>query len=301
MARAPLTGGIELEYETFGSPESPATLLVMGLGAQLIAWPEPFCRQLAEHGRFVIRFDNRDVGLSTKIDDHTVDLGELFEAVIAGTALPEIPYSLSDMATDAIGLLDHLGIDRAHVVGASLGGMIAQTLAIEHPDRLISVTSIMSTVGDPAYGQTSPEATAVLVAPAPRSREEAIEGAGKFAVIGSQRYFDLAEMEATVAAAWDRGLCPEGFVRQLAARFASGDRSALLGSVEVPMLVVHGLDDCLVAPSGGRRTAELVPGAHLLELADMGHDLPEPLWPLLIGAIIGHGDIALTQSGGHTR
>ncbi len=290
MTSAALPSGIELEYDTFGSPDDPALLLVMGFTAQMIAWDEQFCRQLAERGRYVIRFDNRDCGLSTKLDGHAIDPMAVMAAALGGGELPPVPYTLSDMAADGVGLLDHLGIGEAHVAGASMGGMIVQTMAIEHPDRLLSVTSIMSTIGDTAYGAPTPEAIQVLLTPPPPTRDEMIARSAEFRVWASKRYFD-AELTAQMAArSFDRSYYPEGATRQLAAIYASGDRTGQLRSVTVPMLVIHGLDDTLINPSGGRRTAELVPGAHLLELADMGHDLPAPLWPLVTGAIVAHGD-----------
>jgi pimeloyl-ACP methyl ester carboxylesterase len=296
MSRAALQRGIELEYDAFGSPTDPTLLLVMGFTAQMITWDEGFCRGLADRGRFVVRFDNRDCGLSTKLDGREVDPMAVMSAYLAGEPLPPVPYTLSDMAADAIGLLDHLGVDRAHVVGQSMGGMIVQTMAIEHPDRLLSVTSIMSTIGDPAYGEPAPDALEVLLAPPPADRAEAIERSADYAVWGSKKYFDLERARRLAAESHDRSYYPEGASRQMAAMLASGDRTALLAGVTVPMLVIHGLDDTLITPSGGRRTAELVPGAHLLELADMGHDLPEPLWPLITGAIIAHGDVATTRA-----
>lgn len=197
------------------------------------------------------------------------------------------------MASDVVGMLDALNIDRSHVAGASMGGMIVQMLAIEHPDRLLSATSIMSTVGDPAYGQAEPEAVSVLLGPPPTDRDEAMELGRRMSVWSSGRYFDADEQAERLGEAWDRSAYTAGGPRQLAAIYATGDRSERLSSVEVPMLVIHGLDDTLIAPSGGRRTAELVPRAHLLEVADMGHDLPEPLWPLLAGAILGHTESAI--------
>jgi pimeloyl-ACP methyl ester carboxylesterase len=292
MSRATLPSGIELEYDTFGSPDHPALLLVMGFGAQMILWDEGFCEMLAARGRYVIRFDNRDCGLSSKLDGQIVDAGAVMGAVLAGGELPDVPYTLSDMAADAIGLLDALGIDRAHVAGASMGGMIVQTMAIEHPERLLSVTSIMSTIGDQQYGQAAPEAMSVLLSPPPATREENIARSADTATWASRRYFDPARAADVAARSFDRSFYPEGSGRQLAAIFASGDRSEALTGVDLPFLVIHGLDDTLIDPSGGRRTAELVPGAHLLLVADMGHDLPEPLWPLIVGAIVGHGDVA---------
>lgn len=296
MPRAALDHGIELEYDTFGSSDDPALVLVMGFTAQMTAWEPDFCRQLADRGRFVVRFDNRDCGLSSKLDGQDVDPMAFIAAATAGQPVPPAPYGLSDMAADVVGLLDHLGRDRAHVVGASMGGMIVQTLAIEHAERLLSATSIMSTVGDLAYGQATPEALGVLLTPPAPTREAAVERAGAFAVWSSKRWFDVDKAKARMGAAFDRSFYPEGATRQLAAIYVSGDRTEALRSVTTPTLVIHGLDDTLIAPSGGRRTAELVPGAHLLEVADMGHDLPEPLWPLITGAIVSHGDVAVAAS-----
>lgn len=293
MTIAVLSSGIELEYDTFGSPTDPALLLVMGFTAQMTGWDESFCRQLAAGGRFVIRFDNRDCGLSTKLDGQFVDSAAVMAAVMEATQVPPVPYTLSDMAADGIGLLDVLGIERAHVAGASMGGMIVQTMAIEHPQRLLSVTSIMSTIGDLEYGQATAEALQVILAPPPEGREQAIAMAPEYGVWGSKRYFDPDRARRLAAASYDRSSYPEGATRQLAAIYASGDRTEQLRQVSVPMLVIHGLDDTLINPSGGRRTAELVQGSHLLEVADMGHDLPEPLWPLLVAAIVAHGDVAV--------
>lgn len=290
MSRATLPSGIELEYDTFGSPDDPALLLVMGFTAQMTTWSPGFCERLAAGGRHVIRFDNRDCGLSTKLDGVEVDGAAVMMAAMMGAELPAVPYTLSDMAADGIGLLGELGIDQAHVVGASMGGMIVQTMAIEHADRLLSATSIMSTVGDPTYGAPSPEALEVLLRPPTGDRDAIIAGAADFAVWSSKKHFDADLARELAAANYDRSFYPEGSSRQLAAIFASGDRSEALAEVDLPFLVVHGLDDRLIDPSGGRRTAELVPGAHLLLVADMGHDLPEPLWPLVAPAIIGIGD-----------
>ena len=292
MTRATLPTGIELEYDTVGSPDDPTVLLVMGFTAQMTAWDERFCRMIADRGRHVVRFDNRDCGWSTKLDGRHVDPMAVMQAYLAGRPLPSVPYTLSDMAADGIGLLDHLGIEQAHVVGASMGGMIVQTMAIEHPDRLSSVTSVMSTIGDLAYGRPTSEALTALLTPPPADRDAYIARASDWAVWSSKRHFDLDAARARAAADFDRSYYPEGASRQLAAIYASGDRTALLPSVRVPMLVIHGLDDTLIDPSGGRRTAELVPGATLLEVEDMGHDMPVPLWPMLVDAIVDHGDRA---------
>jgi pimeloyl-ACP methyl ester carboxylesterase len=291
-----LPSGIELEYDTFGSPNDPAVLLVMGFTAQMVAWDERFCEQIADRGRFVIRFDNRDCGLSSKLDGHEVDVMAVMGAALARAELPAVPYTLSDMAADAIGLLDHLDIERAHVVGASMGGMIVQTMAIERAERLLSVTSIMSTVGDPEYGAAAPEALNVLLAPPPPTRDEVVARSADYAVWSSKRYFDAERVAELAGRGYDRSFYPEGAGRQLAAIYATGDRSELLPSVTTPMLVIHGLDDRLITPSGGRRTAELVPGSHLIELADMGHDMPEPLWPMIVGALVAHTEITTLQA-----
>lgn len=288
MTRAALSSGIELEYDTFGDPADPALLLVMGFTAQMTAWQEGFCRLLADGGRYVMRYDNRDCGLSSKLDGVVVDPISVMGAVLSGGELPEVPYTLSEMAADGIGLLDHLGIERAHVVGASMGGMIVQTMAIEHPDRLLSMTSIMSTVGDTQYGTPAPEALEVLLSPPPADRDGVVARSVDMAVWSSKRYFDAEATQRLAGFHYDRSFYPEGASRQLAAIYASGDRSESLRDVRVPSLAIHGLDDTLIHPSGGRRTAELIPGAHLLEVADMGHDMPEPLWPLLTAAVLGH-------------
>jgi pimeloyl-ACP methyl ester carboxylesterase len=209
-------------------------------------------------------------------------------AIVGGGPVPDVPYLLSDMADDAIGLLDHLGVDRAHVVGASMGGMIVQTMAIEHPDRIASMVSVMSTPGDRSVGQPAPEAMAVLLRPPAADRDAYIEGAVGTAVFASKRHFDPDRVRRIAAMSFDRAFYPEGATRQLAAIFASGDRSDQLRELRVPSLVIHGRDDTLIMLNGGERTAELIPGANLLVLGDMGHDLPEPLWPSIVGAITNH-------------
>ena len=288
MPRAPLPSGIELEYETFGSADDPTILLVMGFAVQLIHWDVGFCELLVAEGYQVVRFDNRDCGLSTHLDGQAVEPMAVMMAIVGGAPVPEVPYLLSDMAADAIGLLDHLGVDRAHIVGASMGGMIVQAMAIEHPDRVASMVSVMSTPGDTSVGQPAPEAMAVLLRPPPADRDAYIEGAVDTAVFASKRHFDPDRVRRIAAMSFDRAFYPEGATRQLAAIFASGDRSEKLREVRVPSLVIHGRDDTLIMLSGGERTAELIPGANLLVLGDMGHDLPEPLWPLVVGAIANH-------------
>jgi pimeloyl-ACP methyl ester carboxylesterase len=285
------TDDITIEYETFGNPTDPTLLLIMGLGTQLIGWEAGFCTRLADQGHFVVRFDNRDCGLSTHLDGVPVDLGAIVTWLAGGSAgpSPAAPYLLSDMAGDAVGLLDHLAIDRAHVVGASMGGMIAQTMAIEHPARVITLTSIMSHTGEPEFGAPTAEALAGLLTPPPSDRDGYIERSVKnWRIFAPHRNFDEDHIRRRAAAAFDRAFYPEGIGRQLAAVVASGDRVAGLSELSVPTLVLHGRLDTLVQRSGGERTAELVPGANLVVVGDMGHDLPEPLWPFIVDVIGAH-------------
>jgi pimeloyl-ACP methyl ester carboxylesterase len=279
---------IELEYDTFGSSDDPALLLIMGFTAQLTSWPEDFCKRFADQGFFVIRFDNRDCGLSTKLDGVVVDVGAVMMAALSEQPLPPVPYTLSDMAADAVGLLDHLGIERAHVLGASMGGMIAQTVAIEHPTRCLSLISVMSMPGEPEVGQPTPEAAAALLAAPPLERDAYIAASPSWMTWHSKKYRDEDRTKTQAAADFDRSFYPEGSARQLAAIYASGRRTVGLASLKVPTLVVHGRDDTLITPSGGLRTAELIEGANLLLVADMGHDLPEPIWPVFIDAVVSH-------------
>ena len=283
------SGSIVLEYETFGSPHDPAILLVMGFGTQLLGWDADFCRLLAARGLHVIRYDNRDCGLSTKLDDRPVELMDLIGALTAGDvdrARTLAPYTLRDLACDGIGLLHGLGIDRAHVVGSSMGGMIAQKMAIEFPESVLSLTSMMSSTGEPAYGQATPEAQQVLLTPRPADRDGYIAAAERELIWASRRYGDPAALRALAAASYDRSYYPAGIPRQLAAMILDGSRAAALRALTVPTLVIHGRDDTAIDPSGGRRTAELVPGSHFLLVDDMGHDRPRELWPTLVDAIV---------------
>lgn len=280
--------GIDIEYLTDGDPADPPLLLVMGLGAQLITWPQGFVDGLCERGYFVIRYDNRDSGFSTKFEG-TPEIGALF-----GGDATSAPYRIEDMADDAAGLLTEIGIARAHVVGASLGGMITQALAIHHQDRFLSACSIMSTTGDRAVGAPTGEAISALLRPIATSREEAIEAsvAGSH-VIGSPAYpVDEQVLRTRAAAAYDRSYCPEGTARQLAAILASPDRTEGLRGVELPFLVLHGEADPLVTLSGGQATAEAVPGAKLITYPGMGHDLPEALWSEITDAIAANTGLA---------
>ncbi len=277
--------GITIAYETEGDPSAPPVLLVMGLGAQLTAWDPEFCRGLADAGFFVIRYDNRDVGKSTWFDDTGApDLGGLLD----GTWTP--PYSMADLAADGAGLLDALGIDAAHVVGVSMGGMIAQTFAIAYPERTWTLTSIMSTTGDPTVGQPHPEALeTLLVAPA-TSRDGAIDQAvTTWKVIGSPGFpFDEAAIRERAASDYDRGFHPAGTGRQMGAILTQPDRTAALGALTIPTLVIHGAADPLVDPSGGRATADAIPNARLQLIPDMGHDLPPVLFPQVVADLAEH-------------
>ncbi len=268
--------GIEVAYERFGDPGAPPVLLMMGGGAQMINWPEGFCAELLSRGVHAIRFDNRDTGLSSHFPDAPVpDL----QAAVAGD-LSSASYTLSDMAADTIGLLDVLGFDSAHIVGASMGGMIAQTIAIEHPARVRSLTSMMSTTGNRSAGQPNLAAIAGLGAP-PDDRQGFIDWQVRaFRVVGSPGFeFDEPAVADRAGRSYDRGHDHLGMVRQSVAVLASGDRTARLRSLRVPTLVLHGADDVMCDVSGGRATAAAVPGAKLVIIDGMGHSLPRQLWP----------------------
>lgn len=289
MAQALLPSGITIEFETMGDASHPTLLWIMGFGAQLSAWDERFMQLFVASGYHVVRFDNRDCGLSHKHDGVMVEVDKVTMAAIMGDPSPvPVPYTLTDMALDAVGVLDHLGIDKAHIIGASMGGMIAQTVAIQHPHRTHSLVSIMSVPGDLAYGTPTDEALAGLLAAPSPNRDEYIESAKTWAIWGSKKYFNLEDARARAAREFDRSFYPEGTHRQLAAIYASGDRSEALSQLNVPTLVIHGTDDTLLTPSGGDRVAELIPGSVLLKVKDMGHDMPEPLWPLYVDAITSH-------------
>ena len=281
--------GVDIEYLTEGDPSDPALLLVMGLGAQLITWPEGFVDGLRQRGFFVIRFDNRDSGLSTKFEG-LPDIMTLF----AGTDLSSTPYRIEDMADDAAALLGALGIAQAHVVGVSMGGMITQALVINHPDLFLSASSIMSTTGDRAVGAPTGEAMTALLRPAATSREEAIQaGVEGSLVIGSPGYpTDEGILRERAAAAYDRSYCPDGTVRQLGAILGSPDRTEGLHGVGIPFLVVHGEADPLVTLSGGEATAAAVSGSKLLTIPGMGHDLPQALWDTVTDAIVANVELA---------
>lgn len=273
--------GIELFYVDEGGPGGDPLLLVTGLAAQLTAWPQPLVEDLVGRGFRAIRLDNRDAGLSTQMEGRR---GDIFEVLADPSTAP---YLLADMAADCVALLDHLGIQQVHVVGLSMGGMIAQTMVIDHPSRVRSLCSIMSTTGSWEVGQPTPEAMMAVLTPAPTDREAVIQrGVEVSAIIGSKTHpMSPEEIRERSGAAYDRAFRPEGSARQLAAILASGDRTRALRRVKVPTVVIHGLQDALVQSDGGRATAAAIPGADLIELPDMGHDLPAHLLPVIADAI----------------
>jgi pimeloyl-ACP methyl ester carboxylesterase len=282
-----IANGIRIEYDTFGGRDDRPLLLVMGLGAQMIAWQDEFCEQLADAGHYVVRFDNRDVGLSEKLDDAGVpDMAAMVAAMLAGEPV-EAPYTLDDMAADAADLLAALEIERANICGASLGGMIVQTMAINSPERVTSMTSIMSSTGNPEVPSGTPEAMAALMSPPGKDRDEHIERAVRVGrAVGSRVYpADESEMRDRAARAFDRSFYPLGVARQMAAAAAHGNRKAALAALRVPTLVIHGKDDPLVPVEGGLDTHEAIPEAELLVIDGMAHDLPRPLWGELVGGI----------------
>ena len=289
--------GIAIEYDTFGVSNRPVVLLIMGLGAQMTLWPIEFCEALVDRGFHVIRYDNRDIGLSSKFDQAGIpDMAAMMMAVMTGKK-PDAAYSLHDMATDAIGLLDALGIDQAHVVGASMGGMIAQVVAATYPSRVRSLTSIMSTTGNPAVPPAQPEAMAVLTnRPTTTDTDSLVAFMVNAArVIGSPAYPSNEDRLITrVRSDLARSYSPTGYMRQMAAIIASGDRRAQLASITAPTLVIHGDADPLVSVEGGRDTAANITGAELKIIPGMGHDLPLPLVDTIADAIAG---IALRVEG----
>jgi pimeloyl-ACP methyl ester carboxylesterase len=282
---------IRIEYETFGNPSSPPLLLIIGLGSQMIYWDESFCRQLAEAGLYVIRFDNRDVGLSTKWDQTgTPDVMDVIGKLMAGQKVTP-PYTIEDMAADAVGLLDALSIEKAHICGMSMGGMIAQALAIGYPRRVLSLTSIYSTTGNPDLPRPKPEVMGLLLTPPPQERKPFIEFNLKVfrAITGPRFGFDEKWVRKLMGLAYDRSFCPQGDARQLVAILTQGNRKAGLKGVKVPTLVIHGDADPLVPMEAGKDTAEAVSGAKLKIIEGMGHDLPHgELWAQIAKDIIAH-------------
>ena len=283
-AQTAQANGLELVYDTFGDPSAPPLLLVMGLGAQMIGWDEQFCKQLAAQGYWVIRFDNRDVGLSTKFKEAgLIDVMALIQGEVV-----EVPYLLSDMADDAVGLLDALGIERAHVVGNSMGGMIVQMMAINHSQRLRTLTSIMSTTADPNLPRGTQEALGILLRPSPTDKEGYLKHSLMVSRVFAGTYFDKVRALKRAERAYERGLSPDGSNRQSAAVIASGSYKEALKGVSVPTLVIHGNADPVVPVEAGIDTAESIPEAELLIIEGMGHSLPIEKWPEIVGAIARH-------------
>ena len=288
--------GIEVAYETFGDPADETVLLIMGLGVQMLGWDEEFCRLLAGRGYRVVRFDNRDVGHSTKIEGGPrPDV----MAAVAGDG-SSASYLLDDMADDCMALLDELGADAAHLVGASQGGMIAQTMAIRHPDWVLSLTSIMSTTGERAVGQPHPEAIPALLTRPPEGRQGFIDFVVEaWKVIGSPGFeADDEALRARARASYDRGIFPDGTARQLVAIIASGDRTEGLRQLDVPTTVIHGTNDILIDVSGGKATAAAIPDARLELIEGMGHDLPRQLWPRFVELIVETAERVRARAAG---
>jgi pimeloyl-ACP methyl ester carboxylesterase len=291
--------GLDLAYDEFGDPGHPVMLLVMGLGTQMIAWPEEFCLGLAARGYRVIRFDNRDIGLSEKMEGAAVP-GVLRLAASARLNLPvKVPYKLQDMAEDAIGLLDALDIKAAHLVGASMGGMIAQLIAGHHPYRVLSLTSIMSTSGCRSLPGADRKVSLHMVRRPTNGDAQALQeyAMRTWRLIGSPAYQPSDEaLREKLALSYQRSYYPDGHRRQMAAIMASGDRVAVLKKVVAPTLVIHGKADPLVPVAGGIDTARLIAGAKLELIDGMGHDLPQPLLPHFVELIGTHADGALKLS-----
>jgi len=285
-------GPVELVYETIGDPADVPMLLVMGLGMQLIHWDRGLCELLAERGFHVIRFDNRDAGLSTKIRGPVPNVMRL----MAGLPMP-VPYLLDDMAADALGLLDDLGIERAHVVGTSMGGMIAQTMAIQRPERVLSLASMLSTTGDRRVGTPKLRVWSLMMRRAPQERDAYIDYFTRvFRMIGSPAYRrDENRLRELAAATYDRCHYPAGTARQLGAIMASGSRTAALRRLDVPTVVIHGESDPLVPLRAGVATARAIPNAELIAIPGMGHDMPEQLWPTFVDAIAKNADRAAAR------
>ena len=287
------SNGIELAYDSFGDPAAQPLLLIMGLGTQMIAWDEVFCEQLAARGYRVIRFDNRDIGQSARLASAGVpDIGKLLTQALSGVPVDaaSVPYTLADMAADAVGLLDALGIGSAHIVGASMGGAIGQELALRYPMRVRTLVSIMSTSGAPGLPPPKPEALQVLLTPAPTDRAGYIERQQRvMKILRAGAYPDEEALDAARAErAFERGLNPAGYARQLAAIIASGSRRERLASLRTPTLVIHGDVDPLVPIECGIDVARSVPGARMVTIPGMGHALPRTTWAPIVDAIAEH-------------
>lgn len=288
---APVSPGVELCYQTFGDPSGDPLLLVMGLGGPMTWWDPDLCRLLADDGFHVVRYDNRDTGRSTKVA-HRVRRSDLLRGFATGRA--RTAYTLTDLADDAVALLDHLGLEQAHLAGVSMGGMIAQTVAIEHPDRVLSLTSIMSTTGKRTVGWQSPQLLPMLIAPRRPGREAYVNAsAAMWKVIGSPEHpVALEDQRARAEETFDRGFSASGVMRQMLAVVTQENRTSRLRSLSIPATVIHGLADPMVHVSGGRATAAAIPGAELLLVPGMGHDLPPALFETYADAIRATADRA---------
>lgn len=281
---APVRADVELCYQTYGDPGDPTVLLVMGLGGHLTWWPDRMCRMLALEGFHVVRYDNRDVGRSTRVRAR-VGKASVVQAFLGRPVAA--PYTMADLAEDGVLLLDHLGVDRAHVAGVSMGGMIAQTIAVDHPDRVLSLTSIMSTTGNRRVGWQHPRLIPSLLSPRRPDLESYVASTALMArLIGSPAYTDTPEgIRARAVETHGRGVSGSGILRQMLAILTQPDRTRALGGLRIPVSVVHGKQDRMVHVSGGRATAAAVPGARLTLVEGMGHDLPAGLWPLFVDVI----------------
>jgi pimeloyl-ACP methyl ester carboxylesterase len=276
-------GDIDICYETFGDPADPAMLLIMGLGTQMLAWHEDFCAELAGRGFFVVRYDNRDIGRSTILGEAPIPtLGQILRRDKRAAS-----YTLAEMAADGVGLLDHLGIERAHLVGASMGGMIAQTIAARRPERVLSLTSIMSSTGSRWRGQPALKTYRQFLRPVSTDRATYIaQTAALFDIIGSPGFDrDEPALRDLLGRMYDRSHDPGSSSRQLAAILASGNRTAELRRITAPTVVIHGTDDPMVRPRNGRSLARAIPGARFVVVDGMGHDLPEPVWRPVVEAL----------------
>lgn len=285
-------GETTIHYETFGDPAHPTLLLVNGLGSQLINWEPEFCQLLVAKGFHVVVFDNRDVGLTSKTDGSPPDFGAFMARLRAGESVSGVPYTLADMAADALAVADAVGAEEVHIAGMSMGGMIVQRMAIDHSDRVLSMTSIMSTTGAPGVGSATPEALESLVTPPPTNRQDYIEHVVETRRITGGSHYLADYWREQVAAAYDRNFNPVGSAFQMTAIAADGDRTAELGGISIPALVIHGRLDPLISLSGGEATAAAIPGAELLVIDSMGHDLPAPIWDQVVEAITSVAGLA---------
>jgi len=277
--------GVEICFQTFGDPSDPALLLVMGLGGPMTWWDPELCTKLADHGFFVIRYDNRDTGRSTKLKHARVGRGGLAKAFLGRPV--RAPYSLSRMGEDGLGILDHLGIEQAHIAGVSMGGMIVQTLAVEHPERVLSMVSIMSTTGSRKVGSLDPKLMPAMIAPRSGGRDEYVENSATFwQKIASPDYPEpLQEAIDRAEVTWDRGFSASGVVRHMLAILTQPNRTAALGDLTIPTAVMHGLKDRMVHVSGGRATARAIPGCELVLVPGMGHDIPAALFDQIVSVV----------------